>query len=565
MTHDQTLSQADPKNSSQSPPVFLDGDAFEFGEPDEAVDGESLLEFPEGEPFVERFELETPWNRADKYSFKTEQGWSEPIPEPLLVFKREEGLLDADTEVRLAALDGEESAEVRSLSDLTATLDDFTVQSFNVATSREIMDEIQSGADALEKYTTAAQQWKTGEKTLEKLAKATRYLTTASTGLGVFGAGLGVVQAILGEEQDTDRILNAIEEVGEQVSSLQTFMNQKLEYVIGQVEVNHARTQLRPHVDMLETIRENYHLYTKNLDNAAQRSIYEDRLLEFKRSDIHTCVKSIYKHFYEPLGILQATKKATFGDYDQIWNQGQTIYDLIVFASMADALISRLLEERKGGQRRELTAEEIHELGKSNREIYHPYIAMAPSLWILVLNECRVHYFLNMIQKMELEILPRLSANAKKSAAATIRQALKEQWPWLDWCAIVYDPVGGFENHAWKGWLAKSWFRRSVVGGRVNVIVKCVDSKSTPSGSSTKTQPQDYDKFDLYLHPNGRIEAEDYSWDDMRDCLAAISPSISSPGMVFACRRYKDVWVSYNNPRRIKVVTGEYSTMVVYR
>jgi hypothetical protein len=518
----------------------------------------------------------------EKFVFQVNEQWSEPFPARHIKARLEAGLLPETTLVKRVAPLGEteEPVLITQMPDFKVTERSAMVSRDDVGTAREITGLLKEASDAMAEWSDASawsSEGSSGLKNVDKLLKTAEMFSKLSVGLGLLGAGLGIIEAITGDD-DTSKILNAIKDLDVKLDSLQTLMLAQLEKLKQIIDDNHARTQIRPYLNKLSTIRDVVlHYQEVAQDPSRKEDAIKDRVLEYKRSEVFESVQGIFAQStgaQQANNIFRTAYQASYGDMKMITDLGSSLHSLCVFGLIADNLIGTL-EAKRSNQGNK--AEALN-TAKNAADLYQPLIDSVLKAWRTESNNCRYNVKANMVRMMETDIMPKLPSSDHGKAAIRIRDTLRGKWFWLDWLAIVYNPIYSLSNHGYKGWGTKSWFRRQISGGQANIIVKYVDELRAPEGRSSSTRYSyrtiDWGKSLAKGYPfwggdpvyvTAYINAEDKDWEDVRDMFKELSGQHRSPGLIWACRRYQGAYYACNNIARLKWVNGSHFTICIYR
>lgn len=570
-------------NGSDTPRALFDEDIIHNDEPTgEEYEGRSLPEpeVPKGgsRSIGGNTITPVPGKNEDWYAYKKEKEWSQPLPISILAARLASGTMDKKVKVKKVDKEAYPMGKQRSLGELikskkpeipAALLTSRGGLGDATSTVKGFAENSGAAADALKTFADSFTQNSKNIKTLNKLLSASKGLSRLSSGLGMLGAALGIISILSGEESDTDKILNAISKLDSKLDTLQSVMIGQFDKLAHVAEVNAAKTQLRPHINSLKTLQDLVAVYNRSAKNSAQREIATDRLLEYRHRDILEAVEAIYSQCtgsFTATNIFDATYNRTYGDISAITNLGASLYAFACFANIADSLLSMLKRSREGSHNLQ-TANEVNTF---NKNLYSPMLTGIHAAWENAHQRCIDNFESNMVKQMQADVFPRTNASDHKGAVNNFRNILKDKWFWKDWIVIVYDPIGGFNNHGLNGWGVKSWFRQNMKGGQANIVIKHVDKTVSPGTANQNTKFThrwvDNGTF-IWDKPKNRskdYQIEDFNWSDVRHAFDKLNPRNSYPGLIWMCKRYKGVWMASTNSRRLTWKNGKRFTICVF-
>ena len=524
-----------------------------------------------------------PGRNEDWYVYKTGENWSSPFPMSFLAARAAAGVLDSKTYIKKLDENNLPCGKQKTIKEVVPPElleSPRTARTVGGAsnTLKSISGHAKTAADSLKTFadTIDGKDLKSLAN-VKNLLKVSKGLSRLSAGLGMLGAVLGVISLLTGEESDTDKILNAIDKLDKKIDSLQTAMLDQFDKLKNIVEVESAKTQLRPHLNVLRSVKDLVLAYQKAAKDPTQRQIAVDRLLDFDRKDVQMSVEAIFSQCTgrdQATNILEATYNKTFGSMLAVTDIGASLYSFACFGYIADSLIGTLERTRDGGENAEAARQE----GIFAKNLYNPMIEGIYAAWESFSNRCENEFEANMISKVQTEIFPRMNASLHEASVKDVRNKLRDQWFWKDWCAIIYDNVSGLNNHGFKGWGVKSWFRQTVSNGQVNMMVKWVDKTVAASGKNQwnthgtiKVINPAYDWFDsvgLDDDPawiNKTVTTQDLDWKNVETAFNRMNSQISHPGMVWMCRRGKGVYYASTNANRRTWKNGKYFTICIFK
>lgn len=548
-------------------------------EPSSASDHEGIiLESPQSTaaPLAAELGLSTQEANEDWYQYRTKSDWSAPVPLSFIVRGFNAGLLPAEIKVRKSEVDREGAQELHTLSEL-ATLD--TGQPIGAAATISGVSPSRIVAD-LEKTSRAFNDWHKYVNDLSKSAdglyyggiggaingflSSTKIFAKLSIGFGLIGAGLGFVSLFAGGKDANEKILDAVEKLEGRVDQLERSMNAQFEQLKNELEWNAARIQIVNYLNPLNALRPLVSRYQEavKVGNSTTIRDMEDRLLEYDRRVVWDSIIGIYSQVHGKdlhLNILEALYKSSYGHLSSLVQVGSSLLSYCVFGLMADAMIRRLQLIREAqDQGREVDESLMMEAASGADKLYLPINEDVSSEGARWSSQCVSEAKENIKLRMDNVILRNLHHGDHKGGAGFIRKSLHNYWPWFDWFVVVYDPVAGFDNHAWRGWDSHGWLRHHLAsGGDINVVIKWVD-RGTPVTNRSTTST------DL---PDGKGRFEDFPsvFSMPIDVFFQFwKPPLTYPAMFWACRRYKGVFASCDNQARLFWRNGKSYTVAVY-
>lgn len=429
-----------------------------------------------------------------------------------------------------------------------------SIQSLSVDKEVVIIDRLRYAADAFDKWENAEKAWRGSKqlKTFSKFISTSKTFAKASAGLGILGSGLVVVSvfASIGQESDTEKILNAIGELDKKLDYLESRMAAHFINLSNENRVNAAKTDISGYINTLGTLQALVRTYKEAALDTNRKKDAAERLLDFNRGQVLSAVKGIANNVYGgsffATSIIEATYDLTYGDVNAVTEVGSALLAYAKFGLIADTLIGTLELERDGKlKKKDGTVDETKLLAaaKNVEELYQSEILHIFDKWNEFHNRCISKLPDNVDRKMREKIMPSISANDHEKAVNILVRELGSQWFWMDWLSIVYDPITGGTKHALYGWGIKYYFRQQIAGGKANIVIKWVDKNSPPKGANWPTTIN-------------KTKLENASVRFLSKIHEDLNKQIVYPGLFWVCRREKGVRAQWTNSKRMTWING---------
>jgi|GEM_PF-3235584 len=455
------------------------------------------------------------------------------------------------------------------------------IKTRGIGKANEVTEAVASAAGAMEDWANAAANFLSNKKNIANVLKLAQGLASLAGPLGILSTGLGV--ASLFTESDTDKILGAIGELSDKVDNLQNVMLQQFEKLENLVDYNTAKIQIDEEMEelsaLLAIISKYREAVMKGKDGESDRIAYANDILN-NQTDIYGNVLAIRDQARgnaTKVNIFRAAYNESYGDLNAITALGNRLFSMCVLGFSAYSLKKSLQRERNGTA----TIEHLNDDGRRAAELFQPLITDVRNQWNLWSDKCTSEMERNIRAEMNAVVLPNLDASSHRSAAGVLLSKLMTKWFWQDFVVLVYDPVGGLENHGYRGWNLASWFRQSVKNGKqINLIIKWVPKEYSALGSTWNTAYQrlewDWDLinrnwWEYYIlrqpAPTKTVTryAENEDWSNLLTMFDTMDTKPSYPGLVWACRRYKNAATVYSGVNRMLWKNGSQFTVCFYR
>lgn len=352
--------------------------------------------------------------------------------------------------------------------------------------AKDVTAMMKQASDVLQQWAESDPLGEKKLKALDDLLRVSKSLSKLSMGLGLLGAGLGLLSIFMEQKSDTDRILEAVGELSAKVDRLKQAMLEQFDNLRAHVELAAAKSQITQALDTLTALKALIDIYKDERKPQSEREDALTRLKEFRRKDVETSVVSIAAGATGASGhisVLATAYDATYGDLRVITQLGRALYGYLVFGLSADALLSSIAFDAEG-KSEEAKLDALEAAARTSADYYRPLLDEAHKAWADADARCRSQFDSNWVRHAEARLFPRLPSSDHDAAAKSLVKQLAERWFWRDWLAIVYDPVGGWENH---GTSMPNWFHRDLASGQANLIVAQCDRERPARGGSVDT------------------------------------------------------------------------------
>ncbi len=336
-----------------------------------------------------------------------------------------------------------------------------------------VTDNLKKATDALAAWGAADEDGKEILDKLDKLLSTTKALSKLSMGLGLVGAGLGLLGAILGGKSDTDRILDAIKGLGGKVDGLSKLMLDQFANLEAEVHVSAAITQITGARDTLNVARSNALSYLNELQRVPQDTFkLAEATKDLKGNSIHEIEVAVESLAAAASGrghtpIFQGTYMASNGEVLVMADLGRRLFTTALMGSVTAALL-RSLDEDLDAMSDEDRLASLDAKAFINAEYFDPKLQEIHREWDTYYQLARQNWRTNIEIWLQFKVFPYMPAAIHDAAAVTLVDGLQKRAPWKDWAAIVYDPVGRYEQHVSS---IKLYKRQSVLFGSLNVAI----------------------------------------------------------------------------------------------
>ncbi len=353
----------------------------------------------------------------------------------------------------------------------------------------DVAGQMKRAADSVIKW---AAEDKAGQEILErfdKLLGTTKALSKLSMGLGLLGAGLGLIGMFSGGKSDTDRILGAIKDLSTKVDSLKKLMVDQFESLKAHGSKLAATTQISDALDNLKTIQGLAKIYENALN--AQPVVQADvdaaaeALIGFDRGVIKKNAMALAGAAtgdgHTPL--ITSTYALTQGDVTAVFNVGAGLYSSALYAVVADGLVYSLqLNASSKSDEEKIQLLEAEQ--RLSAKYYEPLLEKIQKAWDDLYWRSRRDWQMNLPLWLFTQVFHTLSSSDHAGTAKQLVEKVSERIFWMDWAAVVYDPVAGWGNHVSSIRLYKA---TPLMGGLANIALADADKHAPAVGGRLST------------------------------------------------------------------------------
>jgi len=518
------------------------------------------------------------------YEVKLGRNWSEPLDLDRITIWRDTKLLDGSEKMRLAGL---KKAKVTTVND-TLPPQILASVSGKISTGKTVLENAKKGAETMAKFSKKASKKAEYLNDAEDLLKMAAGLGKLASGLGALGAGLGLLDTILnyGKPSDTDRLLDAISGVGDQINAMENKMDARFNHLENKVDLGNANSDMASARHTLLTLARYLQTYSQNQNSGHL----------FDKLDIFEISKAIVSISDISSKLFPSLVSTSMGDLKLVNDIGIELFYLLSQSMVGIGLI-KALQLKKDGWPEDDALKEAQRVVSSLK--HEGDLEDVHGAWKIAVNDCLKNPPTYAQEKLDMLIGSLKGTN--REMATELNAVLLKQWPQYDWLSIVYDGKTdpNTQMHT-KGNDAKGYFSveklhasngkdiiayaalntKPVLGGNMSTVAIAREYwgervSNVMGGGSSRNIRNAAQKRRLDLEKKGTFNrvlkrarwtgpAEWWDWNYIWKLPINLKTN-PSPGFVWACRIGRNACGICSNPKRLKAAKGWPFTVMIYK
>ncbi len=355
----------------------------------------------------------------------------------------------------------------------------------NVAVAKKYVDgaaalatKIQAASDAAKKMQAAGEDINLIRKALASMS----YLPEIGTILQVISAGLSVAQFFLPMKTKEDQILDGIKEITGRVESLRTDLTAQLKSLGLELELFGDKATLAPFIAVVESGNDTLGSIADTRLTGGSPDFASVQIDDLVGKDFSTAFRMFYD-FSTGTGVadnfIEKAYQQSYGNAGTVTQLADYLTTMAMLAVTLDAFKKGVLARRQHEANGTTIDDDARvALADSIGTFYHDKLATIGDNGMTWSNRCidpdaRADQIERYYQDNRFGLMAVIGAD-KQGSATRIVDRLGTQWPYLNFTAIVYGPLAGFDSHAFRAsaHCTISHFRKNDLAGQpVNVVI----------------------------------------------------------------------------------------------
>lgn len=308
-----------------------------------------------------------------------------------------------------------------------------------------------------------------------------------SGALGVLGAGLGLITTFMGGKSDTEKILDAIKDVSNQINELHDRMEYHFEQLKSEIKQDLALDNFQSWKAKFKAVKRDMdELYKiENQKSEKARSI-RAVLRDFSTAEIQEGFEYIASLFGIndqgiDINLLEETYKVSNGSFAKINLIASGMYSQLILATVIWGLINSL--GKSEDEMKTHTDKWVDDQRNFMTNIFKGPMTKAHSAWESWYKKCQDDFHANANQFLIDRINKASDRGNHKKTAEYLCHEFSANYDVYDWVVIVYDPVSGWDRHKCNGvHYFMSWRYQGI-----NVTVGAISKALAPREMTTQS------------------------------------------------------------------------------
>jgi hypothetical protein len=447
-------------------------------------------------------------------------------------------------------------------------------------TSNSHSNKIKEATEAINKFNDAFNMAKDGENlnaVIESFGEL--FFPEALDAYSLVGSFFGLIASFTSSHSTPDML----DELGVKIDSFQSLMLGEFDHLEAKVELTAANATLAPAFAIVDSAGASFNsiLETKDQnDRTLALKVFQKTYTQKNMRGVSSTIDQVIKHGLTQNNIYESNLDYSYGDAVSMNDIGRTLHFYMSAALLFEVMLIALntIPEQQWGSIpfdkgenpfAQIPPEYINNLesqAKLSLDYHQNFINSNKTEWKNSLLDCKnkVKSYLN--KYLETEVFPKLKSGDKE-LTHLIYKKITPRWGWLDFFAVTYNGVKGFDQHIVSGLdTQRSIHFREVIKNdknkdkEKNIVVAWQDKEREPKGSSANTLVH-------FVNMEGEYEeghAEEYIWGDLREVVKKLNPTSSAHRMIWITKRGNNAYYSNGNAKRLKWVGGKHLFIAIF-